>query len=78
MSYCRDNGIDSDVYVICISNGKRPIWECVGCSLDEDRCCDFETRAGMMVHLTRHTKAGHKVPLRAFERLAREIAENDE
>jgi hypothetical protein len=66
MSYCRNNGKDSDVYVI----GTRDGLEC----FCEDHLV-LISRAGMIAHLRDHQRQGDKVPERAFERLYREIDE---
>lgn len=67
MSYCRANGVDSDVYVI--GTGSR--WWCCGCDFEDNF---FETREEMVEHLRQHRKEGDKVPERTFERFAKEIA----
>lgn len=66
MSYCRNNGIDSDVYVI----GNAAGYEC---------CCSprgipykyhhYESSIEMIRHLREHRKRGDKVPERAITRL---------
>lgn len=75
MSYCRADN-ESDVYVIGSGDGKgNPLWECVGCPGSQNRYgVTFHTRQKMVEHLQEHVRLGHKVPDRAFERLAREIA----
>ena len=68
------NDKDSDVYVI---TGKRG-WECCGCSLSEAKWGTLvPTRARMIVHLSEHLGAGHKVPTRAIVQLAKEIEEEE-
>ncbi len=75
MSYCRNNGRDSDVYVVRLKRDK-PLWECVGCSLSRyGRGFFIDNRPDMLLHLNKHRKAGDKVPARASERLEREIQE---
>jgi len=73
MSYCRANGIDSDVYVIATAHAtaEKDGWWCCGCDSEDNF---FTTREGMVEHLLQHRKKGDKVPERTFERLAREIA----
>ena len=73
MSYCRANGIESDVYVVGTESPEtgRPGWWCCGCDFEDNF---FETREGMVEHLHQHRKEGDKVPERTFERFAREIA----
>lgn len=80
MSYCRNNGVDSDVYVI--NSGKK--WECLGCPraprvnhqmFNVKGWVSFETRQGILDHLLEHRRLGDKVPNRALERLRREIRE---
>jgi hypothetical protein len=73
MSYCRNNGTDSDVYVIATANAKtqKPGWWCCGCDFENNF---FETRPEMVEHLLQHRREGDKVPDRALERLRREIA----
>lgn len=73
MSYCRNNGEDSDVYVIMTRDSitKRIILQCF-CA---DPCNTFATRSGMIAHLRAHQDQGLKVPGRAFDRLQREIRE---
>ena len=78
MSYCRNNGVDSDVYVIAASNPEtgRDCWECVGCTLTEERYGKtVHTRTKMLTHLAHHRSLGHKVPISALERLRREVIE---
>jgi hypothetical protein len=78
MSYCRANGTDSDVYVIATSDGKKAVWECVGCSLTKERYGKTaHTRTQMLCHLTHHRGVGDKVPQRAIDRLNRERDEID-
>ena len=90
MSYCRNNGKNSDVYVIatiCPKSGKDG-WECCGCKrTPKEDCvlgnftipgtCFFSSRQKRIKHLEWHLLAGDKVPQRAFDRLRREIIEND-
>lgn len=78
MSYCRNNGTDSDVYVIGTARDTKPWWECVACSLSRDRWGYLaKNRVEMLLHLDKHRIAGDKVPARAIERLEREIQELD-
>lgn len=67
MSYCRNNGEDSDVYII----GNDAALECCGCSLYK---YSFQSRkySVILAHLEKHRKAGEKVPARAFTRLKKE------
>lgn len=73
MSYCRNNGEDSDVYVIMTrdSSAQQNILECF-CDLPRHI---YGTRTEMIAHLREHQQRGDKVPDRAFERLYREIGE---
>jgi len=76
MSYCRNNGINSDVYVIATKNGEKEVWECVGCTLTERRYGKtLDTRSKMLTHLEHHRVLGDKVPICATSRLQREIQE---
>ena len=80
MSYCRKNGVDSDVYVI----GTKLGWECLAYPNPENgpsvigvpmRVCGFSlTREGMLKHLLNHRAEGDKVPQSALDRLREEIA----
>jgi hypothetical protein len=71
MSYCRNNGQDSDVYVIATANGRmEPGWSCCGCDKEPNF---FPSREGMVEHLLQHRTSGDKVPERALERLRQEI-----
>lgn len=73
MSYCRNNGVDSDVYVVKLVDTS---FECCGCSLSEGKWgATFGTREGMLIHLTAHRRAGDKVPRHAVDRLKRELKE---
>lgn len=64
MSYCRNNGRDSDVYVIASGGGLE-------CFCDPFFCLEPAT---MITHLERHRERGDKVPDYAFERLHEEAA----
>lgn len=78
MSYCRNNGKDSDVYVICgmDETTHKSYWECVGCHLTEENYGKvFRTRLKMLAHLDHHRSLGDKVPTRTTTRLLREISE---
>jgi hypothetical protein len=70
MSYCRNNGQDSDVYVF----GSGIALECCGCSLYKNsyRCQSYSQ---MIAHLKEHKAKGAKVPPRTFTRLAQEQKE---
>ena len=72
MSYCRNDGKDSDVYVIMTRDpeAEQNILLCY-CSQD----FFTTTRTEMIAHLQTHLQKGEKVPVRAFERLQREIEE---
>jgi hypothetical protein len=69
MSYARNNGTDSDVYVIQSDKGFE-------CFCKDHFIC--ETEEEMIVHLIQHLRNGEKVPNRTFERFIREIKENNE
>ncbi|KKM64791.1 hypothetical protein LCGC14_1497850 [marine sediment metagenome] len=88
MSYCRNNGKDSDVYLIATGNvnTNENGWECCGCPRvpREDSVFEgitipgspfFTTLQETIAHLEEHRRLGDKVPESAFERLRREIAE---
>lgn len=79
MSYCRNNGTDSDVYVILTRNpyAGANVLQCFCESRNPETGLYplFTTRTGMILHLLEHRKKGDKVPARAFERLGREIGE---
>jgi hypothetical protein len=79
MSYCRNNGKDSDVYVIPTGDGKgNPSWECVACTLSNDgRGHVTKGRLEMIGHLIRHRGVGHKVPEHALDRLYKELVDED-
>jgi hypothetical protein len=83
VSYCRNNGTDSDVYVIgtrdpdtrknflqCLCGTRDPVTGMYDAPFPA-----FTTRTGMIGHLLDHRRRGDKVPARAFERLGREIGE---
>ena len=84
MSYCRDNGEDSDVYmfptgrdkIVCCICALMPIEIKVeqGQEYEDQGSMTFDTKQEALQHLQQHRDAGHKVPERAFERLRREIA----
>ncbi len=79
MSYCRNNGKDSDVYVLASRDPKRQkdIMWCCGCEMSRDgdklkgTVCD--SKKEMVQHLREHRRQGDMVPERAFERLRLEI-----
>jgi hypothetical protein len=82
VSYCRNNGTDSDVYVILTRNPEtgRNVLRCFCGTVDlqglyEAPFPEFTTRTGMIRHLLEHRRNGDKVPARAFERLGLEIGE---
>lgn len=73
MSYCRNNGIDSDVYVIATANGNMETgWSCCGCRKPGNWTTN---RTAMLNHLFKHREDGDKVPEEAIDRLKREIEE---
>lgn len=80
MSYCRNNGTDSDVYVIKTIMNQL---ECIGCSMmpidDEEHGQFFQTDSysEMVRHLNQHSDLGDRVPKRAIERLHREEINGD-
>lgn len=82
MSYCRNNGQDSDVYVIGTRDPqeKQSILQCFCGERGENGNYlrpfpSFTTRSGMIAHLREHQERGDKVPDRAFQRLEQEIQE---
>ena len=77
MSYCRFNGIDSDVYVYASYVKGRECWICCGCNFAEKpNETVFRTHQAMITHLKKHVFAGDKVPQHAFDRLERERLES--
>lgn len=66
MSYCRNNGDDSDVYVIPTERGL------VCYTHNEPFECGHDP-AAMIAHLEQHRADGYKVPEYAFERLRAEV-----
>jgi hypothetical protein len=68
MSYCRNDGVDSNVYVYPTVHSDGELLECT-CGEEGHNL----TRAEMILHLVKHIQKGDKVPYRAFERLMREI-----
>lgn len=80
MSYCRNNGLDSDVYVIGTRNEEQSVLQCFCGSRDAEGFYEqpfptFTLRSGMIAHLREHQEKGDKVPDYTFERLEREIRE---
>ncbi len=73
MSYCRV-GNDSDVYVY---HSVRDMYFCWLRSSSDGHEGSFrcKTTSEMLAHLEAHVAAGHKVPLRAIERLKKEAKE---
>ncbi|MEK6880809.1 MAG: hypothetical protein AABY22_14415 [Nanoarchaeota archaeon] len=69
MSYCRNNSIDSDVYVIKTCDGNKYYYVCF-CSFKKSFSC--KTIKSMISHLRKHQKNGDKVPDRTFKRLKEE------
>ena len=73
MSYCRVNGVDSDVYVIqTLDHEGTPSWWCCGCHAPGYSAKD---RLTMVEHLLDHRKRGDLVPQDALDRLHQEIEE---
>lgn len=68
MSYCRQNGNDSDVYVYPSMYGG------IVCTCANDRYI-FNKRSFLIEHLKKHLDNGDKVPERVFQRLEKEIKE---
>jgi hypothetical protein len=66
MAVCRFND-DSDVYVYYSVLGGI---DCCGCILLGRGAFVARDEAAMITHLNEHVAAGHKVPAKAFERLA--------
>lgn len=69
-------GAGSDVHLCTSEDG----YACVECSLNGGNRylptsidVRFMTRGGVIEHLKRHARSGHKVPLEALQRLQREI-----
>jgi hypothetical protein len=65
VSYCRNDGVTSDVYVIRHFNGSL----CCYCSYAGNEQWDEQ---GMIDHLREHIARGEKVPDVAFQRLTAE------
>lgn len=78
MSYCRKDGLSSDVYVIPTGDGKGVMgWECLSCNLAPEgkRWYFCYTRQEILKHLEQHRISGDRVPEYATDRLKREILE---
>lgn len=65
MSYCRNDGVESDVYLIRHVNGS------LVCYCDHPGSEQLLEQP-MIDHLQEHVARGEKVPQRAFDRLAAE------
>lgn len=63
MSYCRHNGVTSDLYLYKDVYGG---WQCVGCGV-------FFTIGDVLKHLEEHKAKGDKIPQHTFERVQKEI-----
>lgn len=78
MSYCRNDGQESDVYVIAsgenavLGGARRSVWICY-CGEDWSPGNKSYTRQGMVDHLLEHRRRGDRVPDRALDRLRKEI-----
>ena len=72
MSYCRFGG-KSDLYIIRTEHS----FECLACKLMADDYTSWhgETLRELYDHLIAHTRAGHKVPERAFHRVVNELVQ---
>lgn len=68
MSYCRADGIDSDVYVIRDIRGG---WACFCAGLVKR-----DSRRKMLAHLRAHIRKGDRVPEYAIARFERELTED--
>ena len=79
MSYCRNNGDDSDVYVYVMGTGNtdpteaQEIWVC---ACNKPGNC-VPSRMAMYYHLLEHREDGDKVPEDALDRLIREVKEEE-
>lgn len=71
MSYCRNNGIDSDVYVYADALFGGELLQCTcgenGKGLNREQ---------MILHLIQHIRNGDKVPDKVFTRLIEEIKDD--
>lgn len=74
MSLCRNNGEDSDVYVIGDIADPEGTYRCYTC-LGAGEPSGWFDLEGTVLHLVGHLRRGEKVPDRAFERLLEEMAE---
>ena len=72
MSYCRNNGTDSDVYVI----GSFGTLECCGCYLYKNSA-RFNTYSALLKHLDEHKRRGDKVPDYAIKNLKKDQAQGN-
>lgn len=78
MSYCRWNGIDSDVYVIATYYQGKEAWDCICCSIATNNLMGLvHTRQEMLDHLLEHRLVGNRVPQYAIDRLQKEILQNN-
>jgi NH3-dependent NAD+ synthetase len=71
MSYCRNTGTDSDVYVILDASANPAELLTCYCSRDGE----WLTRIQMIGHLYQHLAKGDKVPEHVFTRIISEILE---
>ena len=70
MSYCRFAS-DSDVFLLSTRDGI----ECLECRLEGGVTYRaLPTKHDAVLHLVEHLAVGHRVPVRAFDRLLTEIA----
>lgn len=72
MSLCRNNGEDSDVYVIGDIADPEGTYRCYTCLAAGEPSGWFDLE-GTVLHLVGHLRRGEKVPDRAFECLLREM-----
>lgn len=77
MSYCRANGVDSDVYVVQTMDDN---WRCYACRITPDGygwwdSPSFDNRKRLVYHLTEHLNQSQMVPQRCFDRLLEEMAD---
>ena len=81
MSYARNNGVDSDVYVIHHSGYDALVCYCAYEVVDDEWGTDVypyvaSSTQDMIDHLREHEASGDRVPQHAFDRLAQDLLES--
>lgn len=72
MAYCRNDGVESDLYVMqtfAEKDGESALI-CMGCPLKHNQLMN---RKEMLSHFEKHEKVGHRIPEYAWKRLLEEI-----